>query len=167
MSQTFFEVPPDFYCTSANTTWRTASLMQNLRQLFLLDPILCRFRIVRCNRQAALPSAMNNYTPLVIEGADKNKQLTNMKPTQTGINRNKWTFLNYKIIGAPKKFKNQLRPLDRPGSVNFCQNFWNLSHETVPLRPRYRITSRVTNDVASPLFCCGSVDPRTFGGGGA
>ncbi len=42
-------------------------------------------------------------------------------------------FLNYKIIGAPKKFKNQLRPLDRPGSVNFCQNFWNLSHETVPL----------------------------------
>ncbi len=43
-------------------------------------------------------------------------------------------FLNYKIIGAPKKFKNQLRPLDRPGSVNFCQNFWNLSHETVPLK---------------------------------
>ena len=39
-SQTFFEVPTDCYCTSANTTWRTASLnkiMQNLRQLFLLD----------------------------------------------------------------------------------------------------------------------------------
>ncbi len=43
-------------------------------------------------------------------------------------------FLNYKIIGAPKKLKNQLRPLDRPGSVNVCQNFWNLSHETVPLK---------------------------------
>jgi hypothetical protein len=32
-------------------------------------------------------------------------------------------------MGAPKKFKNQLRPLVRPGSVNFCQNY--LSHETV------------------------------------
>jgi hypothetical protein len=88
-SQTVFEVPPDCFCTSENTTWRTASLMQNLRQLFLLDPILRRFRIVRCNRQAALHSAMNNYTPLVIGGVDKNKQLTIVKPTQTGINRNK------------------------------------------------------------------------------
>jgi hypothetical protein len=88
-SQTFFEVPPDCYCTSVNTTWRTASLMQKLRQLFLLDPILRRFRIVRCNRQAALHSAKNNYTPLVIGGTDKNKQLTIVKPTQTGINRNK------------------------------------------------------------------------------
>jgi hypothetical protein len=31
--------------------------------------------------------------------------------------------LHYKIIGASKKFKNQLRPLVRPGSVHFCQNF--------------------------------------------
>jgi hypothetical protein len=85
----FFEVPPDCYCTSVNTTWRTASLMQNLCQLFLLDPILRRFRILRCNRQAALHSAMFNYTPLVIRRTDKNKQLTIVKPTQTGINRNK------------------------------------------------------------------------------
>jgi hypothetical protein len=28
-SQTFFEVPTDCYCTSANTTWRTASLIQD------------------------------------------------------------------------------------------------------------------------------------------
>jgi hypothetical protein len=41
--------------------------------------------------------------------------------------------LHYKIIGAPKKFKNQPRPLVRPSSLNFSQNFWNLSHETVPL----------------------------------
>jgi hypothetical protein len=27
-SQTFFEVPQDCYCTSVNTTWRTASLIQ-------------------------------------------------------------------------------------------------------------------------------------------
>ncbi len=91
-SQTFFEVPPDCYCTSVNTTWRTACLMQNLSKLFLLDPILSWFKIVRCNRQAALHSAMFNYTPLVIGGADKNKQLTNIKPTQTGINRKKELF---------------------------------------------------------------------------
>jgi hypothetical protein len=43
-------------------------------------------------------------------------------------------FLQYKIIGAPKKFKNQPRPLVRPSSVNFSQNFFNLSRETVPLK---------------------------------
>jgi hypothetical protein len=64
--------------------------MQNLRQLFLLDPILRQFRIIRCNQQAAfIHLAMNNYTPLELGGADKNKQLTNIKPTKTGINRNK------------------------------------------------------------------------------
>jgi hypothetical protein len=30
-------------------------------------------------------------------------------------------FLRFKIIGAPKKFKNQPRPLVRPSCVNFCQ----------------------------------------------
>jgi hypothetical protein len=31
--------------------------------------------------------------------------------------------LHYKIIGASEKFKNHPRPLVRPSSVNFCQNF--------------------------------------------
>jgi hypothetical protein len=39
--------------------------MQNLGKLFLLDPILRQFRIIRCNQQAALHSAMFNYTPQV------------------------------------------------------------------------------------------------------
>ncbi len=39
-----------------------------------------------------------------------------------------------KIRGASWKFKNQPRPLLRPRFVNFCQNFWNLSHETVYLK---------------------------------
>jgi hypothetical protein len=43
-------------------------------------------------------------------------------------------FLQYKINGAPKKFKNQQRPLVKPSSVNFSQNFLNLSRETVPLK---------------------------------
>ncbi len=41
--------------------------------------------------------------------------------------------MQYKIIGAPKKFKNQPRPLVSTSSLNFSQNFCNLSHETVPL----------------------------------
>jgi hypothetical protein len=56
---------------------------------FCLILTLRRFRIVRCNRQVALHSALFNYTPLVIRRTDKNKQLTIVKPTQTGINRNK------------------------------------------------------------------------------
>jgi hypothetical protein len=31
--------------------------------------------------------------------------------------------LHYKIIGASKKFKHQSRPLVRPSSLNFGQNF--------------------------------------------
>ncbi len=68
---------------------------------------------------------------------------------QTGINRNKYTFCVLKIIGAPKKFKNQPRPLVRPSSVNFCQNFWNLSYETVPLNWQFFNTKSISqsNDV--------------------
>jgi hypothetical protein len=66
---------------------------------------------------------MYNYTLLVIRGTDKNKQLTIVKPTQNGINRNKYTFCVLKSLEPPKKFKNQQRPLVLPSSVNFCQNF--------------------------------------------
>jgi hypothetical protein len=38
-----------------------------------------------------------------------------------------------KIRGASEKFKNQPRPLLWPRSVNFHQNFRNLSRKTVPL----------------------------------
>ncbi len=72
-------------------------------------------------------------------GTDKNKQLTIVKPMQNGINHNKYTFCVLKSLEPPKKFKNQPRPLVRPSSVNFCQNFWNLSHETVPLSMLYLI----------------------------
>jgi hypothetical protein len=51
--------------------------------VFNLILILHRFRIIRCNRQAALHSALFNYTPLVIGGTENNKQLTIIKPTQT------------------------------------------------------------------------------------
>ncbi len=44
-----------------------------------------------------------------------------------------------KIRGASEKFKNQPRPLLRQRSVHFRQHFWNLSHETVPLK-RYHPT---------------------------
>jgi hypothetical protein len=53
-------------------------------------------------------------------------------------------FLRFKIIGAPKKFKNQPRPLVRSSSVNFCRNFLNLSHETVPLSFKTTTYKRVS-----------------------
>ncbi len=61
--------------------------MQNLRQLFLLDANITP--IQNKKMQAALHSALFNYTPLIIRGTSKNKELTITKPTQTGINRNK------------------------------------------------------------------------------
>jgi hypothetical protein len=64
-----------------------------------------------------------HYTQLVIRGTDKNKQLIIVKPTQNGINRNKYTFCVLKSLEPPKKFKNQPPSLVRPSSVNFCQNF--------------------------------------------
>ncbi len=87
-------------CTSENTTWRTArpvlynfhGVCRNYADFLCMIPILRRFGIMRCNRQAALHSALFNYTPLVIRGTDKNKQLTIAKPMQTGINRNKYAF---------------------------------------------------------------------------
>jgi hypothetical protein len=71
-------------------------------------PILRRFRIVRCNRQAALHSALFNYNPLVIRRTSKNKQLTIIKPTQTGIHRKKYTFCPIKSL-EPQKNSNTSR----------------------------------------------------------
>jgi hypothetical protein len=62
---------------------------RNYANFLCMVPILHRFRIVRCNRLAALYSVQFNYTPLEIRRTDKKKQLTIVKPTQTGINRNK------------------------------------------------------------------------------
>ncbi len=125
-------------------------------------PILRWFRIVRCNWQAALHSALFNYNPLVIWGTSKNKQLTIIKPTQTGIYRNKYTLLPYKIIGASKKFKHQSRPLVRSSSLNFGPNFWNLSHETVPLKDLWRASPEPHRSVSTMKEC--TAFPQLFSG---
>jgi hypothetical protein len=58
---------------------------------FLLDTnnTLIHNSMMQPASKAALYSALFNYNLLVIRGTDKNKQLTIIKPTQTGINRNK------------------------------------------------------------------------------
>jgi hypothetical protein len=63
-------------CTSANTTWRTAGTVRvqvcrNYANFICIVPILNRFRIVRCNRLAALYSAQFNYNPLEIRTETK------------------------------------------------------------------------------------------------
>ncbi len=67
---------------------------------------------------------MNNYTPLVISRYYKIKQPT--KPTQTGINWNKYTFCILKSSEPPKNLKNSR--VTYLGLV--------LPHETVPLREK-------------------------------
>ncbi len=100
-------------------------------------PILRLFRIVRCNRQAALHSALFNYTPLVIRRTSKNKQLTIISQHKLALTAINELFALYiKSLEPLKKFKHQPRPLVRSRSLKFGQNFWNLSHETVPLKAR-------------------------------
>jgi hypothetical protein len=85
--------------------------VQELRRLSLLDTNITP---IQNNKTPAANSFTFNpvqYTPLVIRGTDKNKQLTVIKPTQTGINRNKYTFSILKSLEPSKKFKNQRRPL--------------------------------------------------------
>ncbi len=100
-------------------------------------PILHQFWIIRCSRQTALHSALFNYTPLVIRGDWPKYTAYIIKPTQTGnlalTAQQKIHFSHYGIVRAPKKFWIQPCPLLGPSSVNFCQNFLNLSHETVSL----------------------------------
>ena len=122
-----FEVPPvllrhcnslsDCYWTSVNTTWLTASLMQDCMgyaeptpTFFYLIPILRRFRIIRRNQQAALHSALFKFTPLVISG-DWQKYAANIiKPTQTGINREKSSFCIIKSSNPQKNLKTSCVP---------------------------------------------------------
>ncbi len=76
---------------------------------FYLIPILCRFRIIRCNQQGALHSALFNYTPLVIGGTDKNKQVTIINPLLYGGGPFGPPFfegLKFKISFRPKIQKN-------------------------------------------------------------
>jgi hypothetical protein len=122
--------------------------MQTLRQLFLLIPILRRFGIIRWNRQAALHSALFNYAPLVIGGTDKNKQLAIIKPTQTGINRNKWTFCNIKSSEPPKNSK-PAASLSKAKFYKFLSKFlksisWDSPFKlTQKMRPRLKISTHL------------------------
>jgi hypothetical protein len=95
--------------------------VKNLRQLFLLDTNITPIQNNKMQRQAALHSALFNYT-LEIKGTRKISSqplLSQHKLALTAINK----LLHYKIIGAPKKFKHHWRLLVRPSSLNFCQNF--------------------------------------------
>jgi hypothetical protein len=72
--------------------------MQNLRQLCLLDANIMLIQNNKKQAASSFTSALFNNTPLVIRGTGKNKQLTIIKPTQTGINRNKYTFCTIKSL---------------------------------------------------------------------
>jgi hypothetical protein len=63
-----------------------------LRQLSLHGTNITPIQNNKVQPASSFASAQFNYTLLVIRRTDKNKQLTIVKPMQTGINRNKLTF---------------------------------------------------------------------------
>jgi hypothetical protein len=81
--------------------------VQELRRLSLLDAIITP---IQNNKALALHSALFNFNLLVIRGTDKDKQLTIFKPTQTGINRNKYTFCILKSLEPLKNSKTSRVP---------------------------------------------------------
>ncbi len=84
-----------------------------------------KYRIIRCNRQAVLHSALFCYTPLVGSCGSWQKYAAHIiKAMQTGINRNKYTFCIMKSSKPPKNLKTRRYPLLRPSSLNFCKIFW-------------------------------------------
>jgi hypothetical protein len=110
----------DYYRTTVhtvNTTWRTTSLIQDFMEcaettptfLFLI-PIFRQFRTIRCNQQPDIHSALFNYTPLVNSGDWQKYAVCIIKPTQTGINRNKYTFWNMKSLEPPENLKTSRVP---------------------------------------------------------
>jgi hypothetical protein len=66
------------------------------------------------------PQGLGDFGPC-FPLADKNKQLTLLSRRKLALAARNTHFLHYEIIGAPKKFKNQPRPLLRPRSVNFVK----------------------------------------------
>jgi len=52
------------------------------------------------------------------------------------IYRKEDVLFQLKIRGTSGVFGNQPRHLVRPTSVDFCQHFWNPSHETIPLNAK-------------------------------
>ncbi len=96
---------------------RFYGVCRNYADFLNLLPILCRYRIIRHQRHAALHSTLCNFTPLVIGGTDKTKQLTIVKPTQTGINCNKYIFC---ILKSLEPLKNS-KPAPSLSLAKFCK----------------------------------------------
>jgi hypothetical protein len=84
--------------------------LQKLRRLSLLDTNITPLQYNKMQAASSLHSALFNYTPLVIGRTDKNMQLTIIKPTQTGINRNKKSFCIMKSSEPPKISKTSRVP---------------------------------------------------------
>ncbi len=88
--------------------------------------------LVQYKQQANPLLLTHNYTPLVISRNNKIKQLTIIKPMQTGINREKYTFCNIKSLEHLKKLIKWPRPLFRPKTNHTYHQKQNSSRETVP-----------------------------------
>ncbi len=134
---------------------RFFGVCRNFADFLNLIPVLRRFRIIRHQRQEALHSTLFINTPLVIRGTDKNKLLAIIKPTQTGINRNKYTFCVLKSL-EPKIIQTPAASLSQAKFFKFLSKFLK-SHETVPLRNVKEITSGYESAPINNIQNCGGL----------
>ncbi len=70
-------------------------------------PIQRQPLFVQYKQQANPLLSMKNYTSLVISGSDQNMPQTLLSQRKLTLTTKNTLFLLYKIIGAPKKYKNQ------------------------------------------------------------
>ncbi len=75
---------------------------------------------------------------------DENKQLTLLSQCKLTFTAKNTLFVLKKSLEHQKNTAKHTKAKSiswdspfKPSSVNFCQNFWNLSHETVPLNIRF------------------------------
>jgi hypothetical protein len=92
---------------------------------------------IQASRQFTFFNQYLLYNPLVNSRNGKNKQLTLLNQRKLALTTINKRFL-YKIIGDPKKFRNQPHPLVRPSPIKFLSTIFNLPRDTVPLTKKIR-----------------------------
>ncbi len=95
--------------------WR---IMQNLHQRRRKTTNTAPTDLVQHKQQANPLISMHNYTPLVIRGNFKNKQLTLSSHCKLALSRKKYTF--WVIKSLEHQFKKCPRPLFRPKTNHIC-----------------------------------------------
>ncbi len=115
--------------------WLAASTSLGVGSATLVFSLVYRLQYLLANeKQGPVPEEMSQS--LLTKKKQVKMCLRNGTTLSSWALTRRNTFYFIKPEKGPKKFKNQLcPPLFMPRTVNFCQNVWNLSGDTVPLSP--------------------------------